>query len=48
MMATHATAECIAKLQGKYSERLADIGSINKIVIEQSKASHAHGGQHID
>ena len=48
MVATHAPADCIATLQGKYPDRFADIESIDKIVIEQSKAPHAHGGQHID
>ena len=48
MIATHAPADCIATLQGKYPDRFADIESIGKIVIEQSKAPHEHGGQHID
>ena len=48
MLATHAPADCIATLQRKYPERFADIESIGKIVIEQSKSPHAHGGQHID
>lgn len=48
MVATHAPVDCIAELQAKYPERFADVGSISKIVIEQSKAPHAHGGQHID
>ena len=48
MVATHAPADCIATLQEKYPERFADIESIGKIVIEQSKAPHAHGGQQID
>lgn len=48
MVATHAPVDCIAALQAKYPERFADVGSISKLVIEQSKAPHAHGGQHID
>ena len=47
MVATHAPAECIAILQGKYPDRFADIESIGKILIEQSNAPYAHGGQHI-
>lgn len=48
MIATHAPVDCIAVLQEKYPERFTDVGSISKIVIEQSKAPHAHGGQQID
>lgn len=48
MVATHAPADCIAALQQQYPERFADTGSISKIVIEQSRAPHAHGGQQID
>lgn len=48
MIATHAPVDCIAALQAKYPERFSDLGSINKIVIEQPKAPHAHGGQQID
>ena len=48
MIATHAPVDCIATLQGKYPERFTDLGSISKVVIEQSKAPHAHGGQQID
>ena len=49
MIATHAPVDCIAALQAEYPERFADpAGLISKIVIEQSKAPHAHGGQHID
>lgn len=48
MIATHAPIDCIATLQGKYPERFADLESISEIVIEQSKASHAHGGQQVD
>lgn len=48
MIATHAPIDCIVTLQGKHPERFADLGSIGKIVIEQSRPSHAHGGQQID
>lgn len=47
MIATHAPIDCIATLQRKHPERFADLGSISKIVIEQPKAPHAHGGQQI-
>lgn len=48
MVATHAPADCIAILQGRYPDSFADIESIDKIVIEQSKAPHTHGGQPIE
>lgn len=48
MIATHAPADCIAALQRQHPERFADTESIRKIVIEQSKAPHAHGGQQIN
>ena len=48
MVATFAPADCIATLQEQYPERFADIRSISKMMIEQSQAPHAHGGQCID
>lgn len=48
MIATHAPVDCITALQEKYRERFVDLASISKLVIEESKASHAHGGQQID
>ena len=48
MIATHAPVDCIAALQRKYPDRFDDLGSISKILIEQSKAPYKHGGQEID
>lgn len=48
MIATHAPVDCIAALQEEHPERFTDPASISQIVIEQSKAPHAHGGQQID
>ena len=48
MIATHAPVDCVSALQGRYPERFADLASISEVLIEQSKASHAHGGQQIE
>ena len=47
MIATHSPIDCVAALQAKHPESFADLSSIRKIKIEQSKAPHAHGGQEV-
>ncbi len=47
MEGTPAPIDCIATLQGKNSERFADLDSIRKITIEQSEAFFAHGGHEV-
>ena len=47
MIATHAPIDCISTLQRKHPERFADLASISKILVEQSKAPYEHGGQEV-
>ncbi|MCJ1473990.1 hypothetical protein MMC13_002646 [Lambiella insularis] len=48
MIATHSPIDCIAALQAKHPQAFQDPSLIRKIVIEQSKAPHAHGGQEVE
>ncbi|MCJ1377524.1 hypothetical protein MMC17_000619 [Xylographa soralifera] len=47
MIATHSPIDCIAALQARYPNEFADPSSIRKVIVEQSKAPHAHGGQEV-
>ena len=47
MIATHSPIDCIAALQAKNPGPFADLTSIHKVTIEQSKAPYAHGGQEV-
>ena len=47
MIATHSPIDCIAALQAKYPDRFENPSTIRKVIVEQSEAPYAHGGQEV-
>ena len=44
MGATHASVDCVAKLQGEHREKMGELGNIKKVKFEMGSASFGHGG----